>query len=153
MPEGHLRAEVRQVLARGRGQIRPRGKSRIDFNHRQVLERGAVVDGHHLDLEGPAPTKSPDDGFGETTPLAFETTPAYVLSLLYLAVFGSSIAFAGFLTLIKRIGAARAAYIGVMVPIVALVISAAFEGFRWHALTWIGIAVSVAGNIIILRGK
>lgn len=86
-------------------------------------------------------------------PLTFETTPAYVLSLLYLAVLGSIIAFAGFLTLFKRIGAARAGYIGVMVPIVALVISAAFEGFRWHMLTWIGIAVSVAGNIIILRGK
>ena len=40
-----------------------------------------------------------------------------------------------------------------MVPIVALVISAAFEGFRWHALTWVGIAVSVAGNVVILRGK
>jgi drug/metabolite transporter (DMT)-like permease len=83
----------------------------------------------------------------------FEFTPAYVLSLAYLAVLGSIVAFAGFLTLIKRIGAARAGYIGVMVPIVALVISAAFEGFRWHAATWIGIAVSVAGNVIILRGK
>jgi drug/metabolite transporter (DMT)-like permease len=86
-------------------------------------------------------------------PFTFEFTPAYVLSLAYLAVLGSIVAFAGFLTLIKRIGAARAGYIGVMVPIVALVISAAFEGFRWHAATWIGIAVSVAGNVIILRGK
>jgi drug/metabolite transporter (DMT)-like permease len=82
--------------------------------------------------------------------LDFEATPGYVLSLLYLTILGSIIAFAGYLTLIKRIGAARAGYIGVMVPIVALVISAAFEGFRWHALTWIGIAVSVAGNMIIL---
>ena len=32
-------------------------------------------------------------------PLAFEATPAYVLSLLYLAVFGSILAFGGFLTL------------------------------------------------------
>jgi drug/metabolite transporter (DMT)-like permease len=86
-------------------------------------------------------------------PLAFEPTWAYVLSLAYLAVLGSVVAFAGFLTLIKRIGAARAGYIGVMTPIVALVVSAAFEGFHWHALTWVGIAVSVAGNIIILRGR
>jgi drug/metabolite transporter (DMT)-like permease len=86
-------------------------------------------------------------------PLDFEATPAYVLSLLYLAVLGSIVAFAGYLTLLKRIGAARSGYIGVMVPIVALVISAAFEGFRWHALTLVGIAVSVAGNVIILRGK
>jgi drug/metabolite transporter (DMT)-like permease len=82
---------------------------------------------------------------------AFAATPAYVLSLLYLVVFGSVLAFGGFLTLLGRIGAARSGYIGVMVPIVALVISAVFEGFRWHALTWVGIAVSVAGNVIILR--
>ncbi len=85
--------------------------------------------------------------------LSFEPTAAYVLSLLYLTVFGSIIAFAGYLTLLKRIGAARSGYIGVMVPIVALVISAAFESFRWHALTWVGIAVSVAGNIVILRER
>jgi len=85
--------------------------------------------------------------------LTFEPTAAYVLSLLYLTVFGSIIAFAGYLTLLKRIGAARSGYIGVMVPIVALVISAAFESFRWHALTWAGIAISVAGNIVILREK
>jgi drug/metabolite transporter (DMT)-like permease len=85
--------------------------------------------------------------------LSFEPTAAYVLSLLYLTIFGSIIAFAGYLTLLKRIGAARSGYIGVMVPIVALVISAAFESFRWHALTWVGIAVSVAGNIVILRER
>lgn len=86
-------------------------------------------------------------------PLGFEATPSYVLSLLYLTILGSIVAFAGYLTLLKRIGAARSGYIGVMVPIVALVISAAFEGFRWHPLTWVGIAVSVLGNVIILRGK
>jgi drug/metabolite transporter (DMT)-like permease len=84
-------------------------------------------------------------------PLGFAATPAYVLSLLYLAVFGSIIAFASYLTLLGRIGAARAGYIGVMVPIVALVVSAAFEGFQWQLLTWLGVAVSVAGNVIILR--
>jgi drug/metabolite transporter (DMT)-like permease len=86
-------------------------------------------------------------------PLGFEATPAYILSLLYLTIFGSVLAFAAYLTLLKRIGAARSGYIGVMVPIVALVISAAFESFHWHPLTWAGIAISVAGNVIILRGK
>jgi len=86
-------------------------------------------------------------------PLAFEATMPYVLSLIYLAVLGSILAFAAYLTLLHRVGAARAGYIGVMVPIVALVISAAFEGFRWHALTWLGIAVSVAGNVIVLRRR
>lgn len=86
-------------------------------------------------------------------PLGFEPSLPYVLSLLYLTVLGSILAFAAYLTLLHRVGAARAGYIGVMVPIVALVISAAFEGFRWHALTWVGIAVSVAGNVIVLRRR
>ncbi len=86
-------------------------------------------------------------------PLGFEPTPGYVLSLLYLAVFGSILAFGGFLTLLGRIGAARAGYIGVMVPIVALAISSVFEGYRWQWLALAGVAVSVAGNVIILRRR
>src|SRR5436190_97478 len=65
-------------------------------------------------------------------PFMFEPTIPYVASLVYLAVFGSITAFACYLTLLGRIGAARAGYIGVMVPIVALVISASFEGFEWQ---------------------
>ena len=81
----------------------------------------------------------------------FEATLAYVGSLIYLAVLGSILAFAAWLVLLQRIGAARANYIGVMVPVVALFISAAFEGFRFHALTWAGIALSVVGNVLVLR--
>jgi drug/metabolite transporter (DMT)-like permease len=84
-------------------------------------------------------------------PLEFDWSLRYLGSLLYLAVFGSIIAFGGYLTLLGRIGAARAGYIGVMVPIVALVISAAFEGFGWRVQTWLGIALSIAGNVVILR--
>ena len=88
---------------------------------------------------------------GET--LAFQATAGYVLSLLYLAVLGSIVAFAGYLTLMQRVGPARAGYIGVMVPVVALVISSFFERFDWHALTFVGIAILVAGNIVILRER
>jgi len=87
--------------------------------------------------------------FGE--PLAFDWSPAYLLSLAYLTVFGSILAFAGFLELLGRIGATRASYVGVMVPIVALVISSLFEDFNWQALTLAGVAVSVAGNVLVLR--
>jgi drug/metabolite transporter (DMT)-like permease len=83
--------------------------------------------------------------------LGFDWSSRYLASLLYLAIFGSVMAFAGYLTLLERIGAARAGYIGVMVPIVALLISYWFEGFAWRATTWIGIALSIAGNVVILR--
>ena len=84
-------------------------------------------------------------------PLVFDWSPAYVLSLLYLIVFGSILAFAGFLELLGRIGPSRASYVGVMVPIVALIISSVFEGFNWQALTFAGVAISVAGNVLVLR--
>lgn len=86
-------------------------------------------------------------------PLLFEATAEYVGSLLYLAVFGSVVTFACYLTLQARIGLARAAYVGVMTPILALVVSFFFEKFAWGWLTTIGVALLLAGNIVMLRGK
>lgn len=84
---------------------------------------------------------------------AFEMTPAYVGSLAYLALFGSVIAFGAYLTLVGRIGADRAGYVGAMVPVVAVVLSTAFEGMVWHVATVGGIGLVVAGNVSVLRGR
>lgn len=84
-------------------------------------------------------------------PFHFPISVQYMGSLLYLAVLGSVVAFAAYYTLLGRIGAGRAGYIGVMVPIIALVISAMFEGFRWQLATWLGICLSCVGNFIVLR--
>jgi len=83
--------------------------------------------------------------------LGFEWSAPYIASLLYLSVLGSVIAFSAYLTLLHRIGAARAGYIGVAVPIVALLLSTLFEGYTWHTETWIGMALAIAGNVIVLR--
>jgi drug/metabolite transporter (DMT)-like permease len=81
----------------------------------------------------------------------FEATPAYIGSLIYLALFGSVVTFACYLTLIKRIGAAQSSYVGVMVPIVALIISYFFEAFEWRWTTTIGIALLIVGNVLMLN--
>ncbi|MGB7988451.1 MAG: DMT family transporter [Candidatus Methylophosphatis roskildensis] len=78
-------------------------------------------------------------------------SPAYLIALLYLAIAGSIITFASYLTLLETIGAARAGYIGVIVPIVALAISSVFEQYDWHPLAHAGILLAVAGNVFILR--
>lgn len=83
--------------------------------------------------------------------LTIDVTSGYLLSLIYLAVLGSIITFGCYLTLIGRIGAAQAGYIGVMVPIVALTVSFFFEKFAWGWLTTTGVALSVMGNVIMLR--
>jgi drug/metabolite transporter (DMT)-like permease len=87
-------------------------------------------------------------------PLMFEATLPYLAALVYLAVFGSVVAFACYLALLDAIGPARAGYIGVMVPIVALGLSAVFEGYRWHATVWLGVILSLAGSVLMLpRGR
>jgi len=84
-------------------------------------------------------------------PYTIDLDLPYLLSLLYLTLLGSVITFAGWLTLVGRIGVARASYVGVMAPVVALCVSTLFEGFVWHPLTAAGVAISIAGNVLVLR--
>ncbi len=80
----------------------------------------------------------------------FDPAFAYVGSLLYLAVFGSVIAFACYFALLARIGAERSAYATVLFPIVALTISTLFEGYHWSAIALIGVPLILAGNLLVL---
>jgi drug/metabolite transporter (DMT)-like permease len=84
-------------------------------------------------------------------PFTFDTSARYLLSLGYLAVFGSVIAFGAFLTLLGRIGADRAGYVAVAIPVVALLFSAAFEGLQFHPALIAGIVLCLAGNVAVLR--
>jgi drug/metabolite transporter (DMT)-like permease len=81
----------------------------------------------------------------------FDPSVPYVASLLYLALFGSVIAFVAYLTLLGRIGADRAGYTGVAIPVVALLLSSLFEDLRWDGTMIGGIAMCVAGNVLVLR--
>jgi drug/metabolite transporter (DMT)-like permease len=81
------------------------------------------------------------------------SAPSYWASLVYLAIFGSIVAFGCYLNLLGLIGPARSSYIGVMVPIVALLVSAALEGFKWQALTYVGVALGLAGNVLMLKSE
>jgi len=86
-------------------------------------------------------------------PFTFDPSPSYILSLLYLAVFGSVIAFGTYLTLIGRMGVDRAAYIGVIFPLVALLLSMLFEGLNLGAVGLVGVALVAAGNVLVLNRR
>ncbi len=81
----------------------------------------------------------------------FSYEPGYVWSLLFLAIFGSAIAFGCYLALIRKIGSARAAYTSVLFPVVALAISTVVEEYRWSGLAAIGVLLTVGGNWLALR--
>jgi drug/metabolite transporter (DMT)-like permease len=73
------------------------------------------------------------------------------LSLAYLSLAGSVVAFACFLALQQRVGPGPASTVSVMTPVLALVVSAALEGFQPVLATWLGAALAVAGNVMILH--
>ncbi len=83
----------------------------------------------------------------------FDLRPGYVLSIGYLALFGSVVAFVSFLTLVKRVGSGRAGYVGAVSPVVAMLASTLFEGYRWTVSALAGMCLVMAGTVLVLRAK
>lgn len=86
-------------------------------------------------------------------PFLVEMSVTYLGSLLYLAVFGSVVAFGCYLSLIGNIGADRAAYSTLLFPLVALLISTVWEGYAWSLASLSGVLFIVIGNCFILTRK
>ena len=83
-------------------------------------------------------------------PLHFDLSLGYTASLLFLALFGSVIAFGAYLTLLGRIGADQAAYVTVLFPVISLLLSTLFEGLTWDLAQLGGVALVLLGNAIVL---
>lgn len=86
-------------------------------------------------------------------PIRFEFTTVYIGSLVYLALFGSVLAFGSYLTLIGRVGPERAAYATVLFPIVALIISTFLEDYVWTLTAFFGVILVLIGNLLITSQK
>ncbi|OAN61484.1 hypothetical protein A8B79_08485 [Balneola sp. EhC07] len=85
--------------------------------------------------------------------IRFEVSQSYVLSLLYLAIFGSIIAFGAFMTLIGNIGASKAAYVSLIAPVIALTISTFLEDYTWTTISLSGAVMILVGNVVALRSS
>lgn len=84
-------------------------------------------------------------------PWSVPVNAGWWISLAYLALAGSVITFACYLTLQDRLGPGPAGTIGVMTPLLALLVSLLFEGYRPEPVTFLGAALAVAGNVAMLR--
>lgn len=84
---------------------------------------------------------------------SFSYSVPYVGSLVFLSVFGSIIAFGCYLTLIGSIGADKASYAIMVVPVVALIISSVVEGYAWNFSGGVGLVLVVVGNFWALKKK
>ena len=88
--------------------------------------------------------------FATTGPPRFDPHPAFVLGVAYLAVAGSVVTFPLYFALVREMGAGRAAYSGVAVPVVAMALSTVFEHYRWSLLAGAGAALALLGLLIAL---
>jgi drug/metabolite transporter (DMT)-like permease len=83
----------------------------------------------------------------------FDARLPYVASLAYLAVVGSVVAFAAYLTLLKRVGPGPSSFIGIATPVLAMLLTTAFEGYRWTWVAVAGVVLAIAGNAIALAAS
>jgi drug/metabolite transporter (DMT)-like permease len=79
------------------------------------------------------------------------TDLSFIISLLYLVVFGTVIAFWAYQTLAVNIGADRAAYSSVISPMIAVVVSSIFENAQFTKLMVLGIVFCLIGNLVSLK--
>jgi drug/metabolite transporter (DMT)-like permease len=86
-------------------------------------------------------------------PPVIEPRPAYWLGLVYLGLFASALAFPLYFAVMRAVGPGKAAYSSVLVPILAMLLSTLFEGYRWSPLAAAGGAVAIAGLVVALRSR
>ncbi|MBX9795775.1 EamA family transporter [Sphingomonas sp.] len=77
----------------------------------------------------------------------------YVLGMLYLGVVASAVAFTLYFGILRVIGPAKAAYSSVIIPVIAMLLSTLFEGYRWSALAVAGALLALAGLVIALTAR
>ena len=80
-----------------------------------------------------------------TGPPVIDLSPLYLLGVAYLGLVGSVVTFPLYSMLLRDWGPGRAAYNGVLIPVVAMALSTLFEGYRWTAL-------AVGGALFVLAG-
>jgi drug/metabolite transporter (DMT)-like permease len=87
------------------------------------------------------------------TELSFEYTLSYIASLAYLSIVGSIFAFIFYLKLLEKVGAGRAGYVGVVMPVLALLISTVFENLEWQIDLIVGLPILIIGAILVIDQK
>jgi drug/metabolite transporter (DMT)-like permease len=87
------------------------------------------------------------------TELLFEYSFSYIVSLAYLSIVGSIFAFIFYLRLIEKVGPGRAGYVGVVMPVLALLISTIFEDLEWQIDLIIGLTILIFGAVLVINQK
>lgn len=81
------------------------------------------------------------------------TSVAFWAGTAWLALAGSVVTFPLYWRIVREIGPGRAAYNGVLVIVIAMLISTFIEGYEWSLLAVAGATLGTAGMIIALRAR
>ncbi len=82
-----------------------------------------------------------------------DTRPGYIGGVLYLSIIGSVVTFPLYFKLIRDIGPGKAAYTGVVIPVVAMILSTIFEGYVWSTLALAGGVLVMAGLVVTMQAR
>lgn len=83
----------------------------------------------------------------------FDPRPSYWLGLLYLGLLGSVVTFPLYFGIVRAIGPGKAAYNSTLVPVVAMLLSTLFEGYRWSLLAGAGGVIAMLGLLVAMRAR
>ena len=86
-------------------------------------------------------------------PPVWDSRVEYGLGLAYLGIVGSVVTFSLYFTLIRNMGAGRAAYVGVITPILAMLLSTLFESYVWTPLAMGGAVLALIGLVLALKAR
>nr|WP_218939632.1 DMT family transporter [Sphingorhabdus profundilacus] len=86
-------------------------------------------------------------------PPVFDPRPAYFGGVLYLGIVGTVLTFPLYFRLIRDIGPGKAAYTGVLIPLIAMLLSTAFEGYRWSLLAIAGAGLAMIGLVVAMQTR
>lgn len=79
--------------------------------------------------------------------------PAYLGGVLYLGIIGSVVTFPLYFDLIRKIGPGKAAYTGVLIPVIAMMLSTLFEGYQWSLLAVAGAVSAIVGLLVAMQAR
>ena len=86
-------------------------------------------------------------------PPVIDMRPGYIGGVLYLSIIGTVVTFPLYFRLIRDIGPGKAAYTGVVIPVIAMILSTIFEGYVWSTLALAGGLLAMLGLVVAMQAR
>jgi drug/metabolite transporter (DMT)-like permease len=86
-------------------------------------------------------------------PWVLEPTATWLAGYLYLVVLGSVVAFGIYMRILPTIGTTAGAYVTVLSPVLALVVSAWLEGLELRPMIYAGVVLLLIGHSLLIRQR